>query len=89
MRSHGFSVDQGLGIDLEKDVWLDDVKGMLKVIVAGSHDAYSDTTGGQPQSILPQCGAAAPPACIGCRQKVEGRAHAPCQAGAFVRYRAR
>ncbi len=56
----------GLSIDLEKHVWLvdqggyawkfkpDDVKGMLKVTVAGSHYVYSDMTGGQLQSILPQ-----------------------------------
>ena len=56
----------GLSIDLEKNVWLvdqggyawkfkpDNVPAMQKIIVAGSHYVYSDMTGGQLQSILPQ-----------------------------------
>jgi len=56
----------GLSVDLEKNVWLvdqggwawkfapDNVPAMQKVLVAGSHYVYSDMTGGQLQSILPQ-----------------------------------
>ncbi len=56
----------GLSIDLEKYVWLvdqggfawkfapDNVKAMQKILVGGSHYVYSDMTGGQLQSILPQ-----------------------------------
>jgi len=56
----------GLSIDLEKNVWLVDqsgwawkfdpenVPGMKKVDVAGSHYVYSDMTGGQARSVLPQ-----------------------------------
>jgi len=56
----------GLSIDVEKNVWLVDqsgwawkfdpenVKGMKKVDVVGSHYVYSDMTGGQLRSVLPQ-----------------------------------
>lgn len=56
----------GLSIDVEKKVWLvdqggfawkfapDNVPGMMKVDVLGSHYVYSDMTGGQLLSILPQ-----------------------------------
>jgi len=56
----------GLSIDVEKNVWLvnqggfafkfapDNVPGMVKVDVLGSHYVYSDMTGGQLLSILPQ-----------------------------------
>ncbi len=56
----------GLSTDVEKNVWLvdqsgwawkfapDDVKGLKKVDVLGSHYVYSDMTGGQLRSILPQ-----------------------------------
>ena len=56
----------GVSIDTEKKVWLVDqggfawkfdpenVPGMMKVDVAGSHYVYSDMTGGQLQSVLPQ-----------------------------------
>ena len=56
----------GLSIDLEKYVWLVDqggyawkfapnnVPAMQKILVTGSHYVYSDMTGGQLQSILPQ-----------------------------------
>ncbi len=56
----------GLSIDLEKNVWLVDqggfawkfdpenVLGMKKVDVAGSHYVYSDMTGGQLLSVVPQ-----------------------------------
>ena len=56
----------GLSIDVEKNVWLvdqggfawkfdpDNVPGMKKVDVAGSHYVYSDMTGGQLLSVVPQ-----------------------------------
>ncbi len=56
----------GFSIDIEKKVWLvnqggfawkfdpEDVLGMKKIDVAGSHYVYSDMTGGQVLSILPQ-----------------------------------
>ncbi len=56
----------GLSIDLEKNVWLVDqggwawkfdpenVPGLVKVDVAGSHYVYSDMTGGQLLSVVPQ-----------------------------------
>lgn len=56
----------GVSIDTEKKVWLVDqggfawkfdpenVPGMMKVDVAGSHYVYSDMTGGQLLSVLPQ-----------------------------------
>ncbi|MBK7825814.1 lyase [Nannocystis sp.] len=56
----------GLSIDVEKNVWLVDqggfawkfdpenVPAMQKVVVAGSHYVYSDMTGGQLLSVLPQ-----------------------------------
>ena len=56
----------GLSIDVEKKVWLvdqggfawkfapDNVPAMMKVDVLGSHYVYSDMTGGQLLSILPQ-----------------------------------
>ena len=56
----------GLSIDVEKYVWLidqggfawkfkpDNVPGAMKIDIAGSHYVYSDMTGGQLLSILPQ-----------------------------------
>jgi hypothetical protein len=56
----------GVSIDAEKFVWLIDQEGwgwkidpmnvpaMQKIDIAGSHYVYSDMTGGQLQSILPQ-----------------------------------
>ncbi len=56
----------GLSIDVEKNVWLvdqnavawkfapDNVPGMKKMDVVGSHYVYSDMTGGQLLSIVPQ-----------------------------------
>ncbi len=56
----------GLSIDAEKFVWLvdqggwawkfdpDNVPGMMKVDITGSHYVYSDMTGGQLLSITPQ-----------------------------------
>ena len=56
----------GVSIDVEKNVWVVDqggfawkfnpenVPGMMKVDVTGSHYVYSDMTGGQLLSILPQ-----------------------------------
>jgi len=56
----------GLSVDIEKFVWLvdqegwawkiepDNVPGMVQVQVPGSHYVYSDMTGGQLLSIIPQ-----------------------------------
>jgi hypothetical protein len=56
----------GISVDIEKFVWLVDQEGwawkidpmnvpaMKQVMVPGSHYVYSDMTGGQLQSILPQ-----------------------------------
>ena len=60
------SIAIGISVDIEKYVWLVDqggwawkidpmnVPAMQQVIVPGSHYVYSDMTGGQLQSILPQ-----------------------------------
>ena len=60
------SIAIGISVDIEKFVWLVDqggwawkidpnnVAGMKQVLVPGSHYVYSDMTGGQLQSILPQ-----------------------------------
>lgn len=60
------SIAIGLSVDVEKFVWLVDqggwawkidvnnVPAMKQVMVPGSHYVYSDMTGGQLQSILPQ-----------------------------------